>query len=579
MKIIYQSLRKTSEYIEMIADPGVELDEWVSINLIFMLLCTCLMFLIVLGIALYYSGLTQRRSSLSMLAIPLIIFPIIMIEWYIWSYSLCYSSASNHFIGDLDFSVLRHLRVKDSLIYSTPRGNILSVIHFLFNGLMKLVCASLTFPGCVAERGRLLPMFIFLIVWSCIIYNPVTYWFWNREGWLSTELGRLPVLDFAGGNCIHIVSGFTALAYSYILGPRNPKILLSYRSSSTGNIVIGTFLILFGWCGFLVGCDYKFSTESLYITINIMICSSISAITWTLIDYYYSVVPYSSNSAEAAPIISHGTEKSASSPAEESVRLDRKKVPGSEMRKISMVSFSSGVITGLVVVTPGGGYISSSVDFWKAFVFGVVGAVVTNLSTRLKYILHIDDALDIFAIHGIAGITGSLLTGIFANKNFGSEGGWIEGHWIQLGYQLLGCVVVAVYVFVLSAVFLYLIDLIPWCHLRIDKTFNKRERQRKRSRKLSTNTKVEEGAKQLSENEVYDDMEKLELLGADNYYFNLEFSMDFMEFIKVIRPEDYSEDITGDAMGDSIEAWAISNDLEIRENKLEGVYRPHTATS
>ena len=110
--------------------------------------------------------------------------------------------------------------------------------------------------------------------------------------------------------------------------------------------------------------------------------------------------------------------------------------------------------------------------------FGVVGAISGNLATRLKYFFNIDDALDLFAVHGIPGIVGSLLTGIFANDLYDSKGGWVKGHWKQFGYQLLGLVVTSAYVFIMSMVFLYLIDLIPGFHLRIDKDFNRREREK-----------------------------------------------------------------------------------------------------
>ncbi|KAI5958031.1 hypothetical protein KGF57_002839 [Candida theae] len=214
-------------------------------------------------------------------------------------------------------------------------------------------------------------------------------------------------------------------------------------------------------------------------------------------------------------------------------------------RKISMISVTSGIVSGLVVVTPGGGYISSNNDFWKSIIFGVAGAVFSNLSTRLKYYFQIDDALDVFAIHGVAGIVGSLLTGIFADNLYASKGGWVSGHWKQFGIQLLGLVVTGAYVFVLTVFFLYIIDLIPGFHLRIDKNFNRRERQKKQVRKEQPNAELESQAsaftnEKLSKQEQ-DYWESVELLGSDNYEFSGEYMMDFIEFIKVIRPEDYVE--------------------------------------
>lgn len=534
-----------------------------GLNSLYMIYCTSLLPLVIIGIAFFYSGLTQRRSSLTMFAIPFLISPLIFIDWFIWGYSLCYAKASNKFIGSMEFVVLRHL--KDSLltVYANTRGEIFALNHFLFNGLFKVICAALTFPGCIAERGRMLPMLVFLFFWSCMIYNPVTYWFWNPNGWLSVDLNKLPVLDFAGGNCIHIVSGFTSLAYSYILGPRNPKILYNYRNINTGHIIFGTFLVMCGWVGFVGGCDFKFSPYSLFIFVNTILCACVGGIVWMLIDYYYSSIPlegtqdsdnqdeqqqnrHVDSSARLSPLTSH-LSNVAPVISETGVLLNQHlretKSNFVERRKFSMISFSSGIMTGLVVITPGGGYVSSPNEFWKSIVYGVVGAICCNLSTRLKYFFHIDDALDIFAIHGVAGFVGSILTGIFANKQFNSDGGWVVGHWKQVGYQLLGSVVTASYVFIMTYFFLYIIDLVPGLHLRIDKTFNRRMKEEKM--KAKAEGKDEESKMSTADHPHADDMsflEAAELMGTDCYEFNGEYMMDFVEFIKVLRPQDYEED-------------------------------------
>lgn len=564
------------------------LDVGDALNALYMMFCTILLPVAVLGIALFYSGLTQRRSSLTMLALPILLVPFTLLDWFIWGYSLCYSRSSNHFIGNMGFVVLRHLRDSESLLYNTPRGDILSLNHFLFNGFMKVVCVSLTFPGCIAERGRILPMLVFLFLWSCIIYNPVTYWFWNNNGWLSLELNRLPVLDFAGGNCIHIVSGFTALAYSYILGPRNPKVLHHYRNVNTGYIIIGTFFITCGWCGFITGCDYKFSVLSTIMCVNILLCASVSGIVWTLIDYYFSAIPFEGAAIESN-ISSHkdklyvmksNSVKPIASATGVAINQHYHDTKSNfvQRRKISMISFSSGIMTGLVVITPAGGYISSPTEFWKSFVFGFLGAVVVNLSTRLKYFFQVDDALDIFAVHGIAGILGSLLTGIFANKKYHSSGGWVEGHWVQLGYQVLGCTITSAYVFFLSCILLYIIDFIPGLHLRIDRSFNKRLREENERMKIVTNDSpinvdMEMPHRQENLHEATH-LEKNELVGSDCYEFNGEYFMDFVEFIKVIRPDDYPVDALWDE-ADALygSAGATGSDYKLHPESINNLTR------
>ncbi|ODV80850.1 putative ammonium transporter [Suhomyces tanzawaensis NRRL Y-17324] len=522
---------------------GDSLDYVDSINALFMLFCTSLLPLVVIGIGFFYSGLTQRRASLTMFALPLLLTPLIFIDWFIWGYSLCYSSSSNRFIGNLKFAVLRQLRDPEEAFYTASRGTILGLNHFLFNGFFKVICAAITFPGCVAERGRLIPMGVFLFFWSAIIYNPVTYWFWNHSGWLSIELGKLPVLDFAGGTCVHIVSGFTTLAYSYILGPRNPKLLYNYRNSNTGYAVLGSFFVTCGWMGFIAGCDFKFSSRTLYIIVNTFLCALTSGIVWSLIDYYFSSIPLDGS----VPIEQYGPKSNVVTPyiSQTGVQLNQhlheSKSNFTERRKLSMISFSSGIMTGLVVITPAGGYISSATGFWKSFVFGVIGAILCNLSTRLKYFVRIDDALDIFAIHGVAGIVGSLLTGLFSSNLYETKGGWVEANWIQLGYQILGSVVASSYVFILTCVLLYIIDLIPGLHLRIDKDFNRRAREKQSDPKIDAESQLSPtNVSNIGSEISY--YEKAELMGTDSYEFNGEYMLDFMEFIRVISPNDFADD-------------------------------------
>lgn len=241
-----------------------------------------------------------------------------------------------------------------------------------------------------------------------------------------------------------------------------------------------------------------------------------------------------------------------------------------------MISFSSGIMTGLVVFTPGGGYVSSNAEFWKGIIFGVVGAISGNLATRLKYFFNIDDALDLFAVHGIPGIVGSMLTGIFANDLYDSKGGWVKGHWKQFGYQLLGLVVTSAYVFIMSMVFLYLIDLIPGFHLRIDKDFNRREREKTLKAKqldqeLESQTSPQQVVPHMSNStEQMSFWEQVELQGTDGYEFNGEFMLDFMEFIRAIRPQDYEDDDLKDIIQapNQYEGY-IGQDFELHQ---EGVH-------
>lgn len=527
------------------------MNQELALNSFFILFCTFLLLWTILGISLFYSGLTQRRSSFTLLAAAPLFYAFILLDWYIWSYSLCYAPSNNRFIGSLDYAVLRHLDNPNYYTFASTRGSVASVVHFLFNGHIKLTCVALTFPACAAERGRLIPMIVFVFCWSAIIYNPVAFWFWNDMGWLSVTLGKLPVLDFAGGNCVHIVSGFTALAYSFYIGPRNPKILHEYRSSNHSYVVIGLLFMLMGWCGFIAGCDFNFSMNALYIITETLFCACTAGLAWMSIDYYFSAIPLGEKEniadIELQDLSHNGYQHSSTTNS-----ISAKSLPKMR-RSFSAVSYCSGMMCGLVVFTPGGGYVSSALTLWKAIVFGVVGGFAGNIGTRLKYFLRVDDALDIFSVHGICGIVGSLLVGIFADDVLGSQGGWVSGHWVQFAYQLLGVVVTAAYVFVMNVVLLFIIDHIPGLHLRIDKDYKKRIHQQ-------SSTELDLGPKELN---LFKNQERMEIQGSDSYEFNGEFSMDFMEFIRVLDPEDYATEVL------------IYHDENISDHRYMGNFEEH----
>jgi Amt family ammonium transporter len=248
--------------------------------------------------------------------------------------------------------------------------------------------------GAVAERGRMLPCIIYMFIWTTVIYDPIACWTWNSSGWVF----RMGGLDFAGGTPVHIASGCAALAYSYMLGKRSGHGTqeLNYRPHNVTHIVIGTVFLWVGWFGFNAGSALSANLRAVMAAVCTNLAACCGGITWCLVDY----------------------------------RLER---------KWSTVGFCSGVIAGLVAITPGSGYVPA----WSAVIFGVCGGIACNYATKLKYFLRCDDALDIFAVHGVGGFIGNILTAFFAADYIAHldgytviDGGWLNHNWIQLGYQL-----------------------------------------------------------------------------------------------------------------------------------------------
>lgn len=212
----------------------------------------------------------------------------------------------------------------------------------------------------------MLPCIVFMFIWATIVYDPIAYWTWNPEGW-SAKMGGL---DFAGGTPVHIASGAAALAYSLMLGKRTgySKVNgLPYRPHNVTHVVLGTVFLWVGWFGFNGGSALAANLRAVMACLVTHIAAGIGGFTWCLLDY----------------------------------RLDK---------KWSTVGFCSGAIAGLVAITPAAGYVPP----WAAVVFGVVGGIVCNFATKIKFLIGIDEPMDIFAEHGVGGIVGNLLTGIFA---------------------------------------------------------------------------------------------------------------------------------------------------------------------
>ena len=219
--------------------------------------------------------------------------------------------------------------------------------------------------GAVAERGRMLPCVIFMLVWATVIYDPIACWTWNPHGWVASMGG----LDFAGGTPVHISSGSAALAYSLMLGKRRGHGTheLNFRPHNVTQVIIGTVFLWVGWFGFNAGSALSASMRAVMAAVVTNLAASVGGITWCLLDY----------------------------------RLER---------KWSAVGFCSGVVAGLVAITPGSGYVPA----WSAVIYGVLAGSACNYGTKIKFLLGIDDALDIFAVHAIGGFVGNLCTGFFA---------------------------------------------------------------------------------------------------------------------------------------------------------------------
>lgn len=384
----------------------------------FLMLCTMLVFLMIPQIGFLYSGLTRRKSALSIIWACIIAGCIGMFQWWFWGYSLSFSkTASNGFIGNLHNFALRNT-LNDAQDAKYPE-----VLYAAFQGVFCALTCAITMGG-VAERARLLPTVVFTFLYATLVYSVLACWAFSSTGW---ALARWGVLDFAGGSPVEIGSGVGGMALSFVVGRRREKLLINFRPHNVSIVTIGTSLLWFGWLAFNAGSAGGANLRAAYAVWNSNLTAVFAAFSWSLLDW----------------------------------RLER---------KWSMVAVCSGIVSGLVASTPCAGMI----PFWASIILGVVSGICCNLSTQIKYLIGVDDSLDTFAEHGIAGIIGLLFNGLFAadwiiglDGVTEHDGGWLSHNWKQMYKQVAFIGASVGYTAVMTLLIAYLVNYIPGCHWKV----------------------------------------------------------------------------------------------------------------
>ncbi|KAJ1677301.1 hypothetical protein EV182_006454, partial [Spiromyces aspiralis] len=304
---------------------------------------TALVFIMIPGLGYFYSGMARSKNAVSLVFLCMVALAVVSFQWWLWGYSLALSeTATNPFIGNL-----HHVALHD--VGAEPHPNAPTIpqdVYALFQAMFAGITPGLA-VGAAAERLRLMPSILYFFFWSTLVYCPIAYWTWAPNGWLY----KLGSLDFAGGTPVHICSGFAALAYSLVLGKRHGYGEEQFAPHNFLNILLGAALLWFGWFGFNAGSAVAANGRAGSAAIVTHLAAAVAGITWALVSYW---------------------------------RYDR---------KLSSFHFCSGVVSGLVAITPAAGFVSP----WAAIVFGVVSGVVCHFAVDLKEKLHFDDALDVFA--------------------------------------------------------------------------------------------------------------------------------------------------------------------------------------
>lgn len=340
--------------------------------------CMLVFFMTIPGIALFYGGLVQQKNALSIYAQCIAVTAISSIVWILLGYSLAFPLGSQ-FVGFIDnpyWSTIRQIR-----FHPLQSKEMFFALHVLYQMCFAVITLAIIVGG-FAERMKFLATLIFTPIWLLVVYCPIAHWIWGG-GWLQ----RLGVLDFAGGTVVHVNAGIAGLIAALMVGQRKHKHNNPYSISL---VTIGASVLWIGWFGFNAG-NARTISESIIAFSNTQLAPMGSIVAWMLTEWWHR-------------------------------------------KKPSARGLLFGMISGLVAITPSSGYCSPAL----AIVVGIFSGFICYWATNLKKIFGYDDALDVFGIHGVAGIFGALLTAIVANKALYGIGYAIKiSFWGQLGLQAL----------------------------------------------------------------------------------------------------------------------------------------------
>ncbi len=336
------------------------------------------------ALAFFYGGLVRAKNALNTMMMSFGAFAAVLVAWVLVGYSIAFG-AGNAVVGDLSFALLRHVGLE-------AKGTIPHLLFMGYQGTFAVITAALI-SGAVAERMRFGAYLLFIALWSVVVYAPVAHWVWGG-GWLGT----LGALDFAGGAVVHVNAAAAALVAALVVGARKDhgrRAMLPHHVPFT---LLGAGLLWFGWFGFNGGSALSAGGAAVLASVNTFLAPCGTLLAWMLLDLRRT-------------------------------------------GKVTAVGAATGLVVGLVAVTPAAGFVSPM----AALGLGVVAAFPSYAAILWRARTRLDDALDVVAAHGVGGIVGALLTGVLADPAWGGQAGLFTGDASRVGVQALSVVAVALY--------------------------------------------------------------------------------------------------------------------------------------
>jgi Amt family ammonium transporter len=321
-------------------------------NIAWVLISAALVLFMVPGLALFYGGMVRSKNVLNMLNMNMYCLGIVPVIWAVFGYSLAFGDSGLSFIGNADFFFLDGIEGE-------------TVVGFVFLMTFAAITPALI-SGAVADRLKFAAWAIFVPVWSLLVYSPVGYWIYGENGWIKD----LPALDFAGGTAIHVNAGAAALAFVLVLGKRRGWPNEAMLPHNLTLVMLGTGILWFGWFGFNAGSAGAANSTAAHAFLNTFLAAAVGMLAWL-----------------AAETFKDG--------------------------KPTTLGAASGVVAGLVAITPAAGFVSGM----SAMVFGLFAGVGCFYAIQLKYRFGYDDSLDVVGVHLVGGVIGGILLGFFADNS------------------------------------------------------------------------------------------------------------------------------------------------------------------
>ncbi|MDR3204066.1 MAG: ammonium transporter [Deltaproteobacteria bacterium] len=353
----------------------------------FVLICAALVFIMTPGLGFFYGGLGRRKNVINNIMAVTFIMGLGVVMWVAFGYSLSFSGNTRGIFGSFDDLFLLKTKLDDP----SPYANSIPSLAFVAFQMMFALITPAIITGAAAGRMRFKALFLFIAFWSILVYYPLAHMVWGEDGLLGAS--GLGSIDFAGGNVVHISSGVSGLVLCLLLGKRQGYEHTSYRMHNVPFVALGMALLWFGWFGFNAGSALAANSLAAHAFMTTALATAAGLLSWMILD-----------------VLTRG--------------------------KTTLISACTGVVVGLVAITPGAGF----VPVWSALIIGLTAGPMCFLGiTLIKKKLKIDDALDAFGCHGIGGIWGGLMTGFFSDPliNSAAKQGLIFGETKQFCAQVV----------------------------------------------------------------------------------------------------------------------------------------------